>query len=306
MAEPSLVQSDPSPEILGFGAQAWGQPLRTVRELLNNQSFVSLKHRYCFMATPKVACTSLKSLLLHLEGLEPVYRPTLETKPNMVVHLRQAYNFASLLTIPENLAREVLQSSDYFRFAVVRNPYGRLVSAWKNKIYLEEPVFRPHIRKIRKLFNLDTRPIPFEAFLDYVTSGDDRDSTGWTHWHPQVSLLFSRQLNYTHLGRLETIEATLDAFENHLSPMLSTPLKLGLENASPSRGDWRELYNANRAAQAYQFLKVDFERFGYDPDSWRAPVPSQTPNMAALVEVLESEIIARNQMIELLFQALKS
>ena len=46
---------------------------------------------------------------------------------------------------------EILRSPDYLRFSFVRNPYGRLVSAWKSKLAWDDPQYRQLRASIREV-----------------------------------------------------------------------------------------------------------------------------------------------------------
>ena len=80
---------------------------------------------------------------------------------------------------------------DYFKFAFVRNPQERLISAWKNKV-LESNYFKFSIEDHHKMQSLDN-------FLEWVSKKDLRKCD--EHLRLQTSLVDINNLDF--LGRME-------------------------------------------------------------------------------------------------------
>ena len=104
---------------------------------LRYNSYRSERYKLFYVATPKVACTSLKWWFAGLEGYaEDIrkFKDSAESDPDLVIHdtfHRIAPDVTGLM--PDVLA-DVLSSGSYFRFAVVSNPYKRIFSAWQSKL----------------------------------------------------------------------------------------------------------------------------------------------------------------------------
>src|SRR5579871_4546479 len=82
-------------------AQAAGYESGRAIERFAYGSFVSPLHRYMYMETPKVACTSFKHLIAGIEGLtpDPAAPPyQRETRPDMLIHQRRHFALPTLLT----------------------------------------------------------------------------------------------------------------------------------------------------------------------------------------------------------------
>ncbi len=116
-------------------------PLRIEREL-RYSTFVSLERRYMYYEVPKAACSTMKTLLQKIEGLPPIQPFTglnREVRRDMFIHERGLFKMASLLDFDSKVQEMILNSPEIFRFTIVRNPYTRLSSAWRDKVRLCAP-----------------------------------------------------------------------------------------------------------------------------------------------------------------------
>lgn len=174
----------------------------------------------------------------------------------------------------------------YDLFAFVRNPYGRLASAWKNK-FLDghhrspdhsDAAYARSIRKhelqpIRAFAARQGLPgaepntlVPFATFLRYVASqpAGRRDH----HWEAQSIVLMCDRLDYTRVFR---IEDELEEGFLTLGRRLGFPDAWVLERlAKPANPSKRSAttYTPELAELARTLCGEDFARFGYDPGSW--------------------------------------
>ena len=93
----------------------------------------------------------------------------------------------------------------------------------------------------------------------------------------------------------------LQRFEQHLG--LTRALVADARNVS--RGSDGEGYNARLADKVYSLYQEDFEKFGYERDTWPAR-QSDSPETASKCtvpeEVFNDEIIERNLILSLLYQ----
>lgn len=181
-----------------------------------------------------------------------------------------------------------LRPKRYDLYGFVRNPYGRLLSAWRNK-FLDAHFKTPdhgdtgYPRSVRahKLATIRrfarTRGLPggapntlihFETFLAYVAT--QRAGRRDHHWDTQESVLMADRLTYARIFRVEDmgnegfliIGRRLGFAEDWMARMLAAPAA----NNSKVAADG---YNARTAALAQHIVGADPERFGYDRGSWR-------------------------------------
>jgi hypothetical protein len=271
---------------------------------LRHSSFVNVRKRYLYFEVPKAACTQMKELLRLQEGAPPIQLfagKLMETRREMFVHARENVPLPSLVDLDDATQREVLESSDFFRFTIVRNPYTRLVSAWKNKVVPCEPGCERLYLEIKgHLPDMHAKElIAFDEFVGYLENKCDVSACD-PHWRRQVDHLFLDALNFSHVGKVENMAASLARFQQHLG--LAEPPMAGRKNVSAPVG--LATYNQSLADKVYALYQADFERLGYDRDSWRegqsaAPIPSK---VVVPEERFYDEIIERNVIISGLYQ----
>ncbi len=232
-------------------------------------SYLSNKYKILYVSTPKVACTALKWWFAALEGIKKdvaCAADSAETSPELVIH-DVFHSLAPNVTglDPEILA-EPLSSAAYFRFALVRNPYKRIFSAWQSKLVLREP---PQVGLYLNcdfldctIENKDDIARAFEAFLDHLAS---REAPNYwdAHWTPQAILLRPDLISYSKLVQLEHVKELSAALAKHLGPEIPDPFAFRLMNESliPYLPEFITVRSEELIRSLYA---EDFESFGYD------------------------------------------
>lgn len=101
---------------------------RFVSHRLAYATFLSLRHKYIYVETPKNACTSTKLFLMQIEDLTP---------PSDIsrVHARDPNDKrSSLFDLGCAGTTALLNDEQYIKFCVFRDPARRLFSAFRNKL----------------------------------------------------------------------------------------------------------------------------------------------------------------------------
>ncbi len=275
-----------------------------IAQRIRHSTFVDVSKRYLYFEVPKAACTQMKELLRQQQGAPPLQLlvgKLMETRRDMFVHARENVPLPSLVDLDDAKQKEVLESDSFFRFTIVRNPYSRLVSAWKNKVVPCEPgAERLYLAIKGRLPELHAKDlITFDEFVNYLHAKGDLSEAD-PHWRRQVDHLFFKALSFSHVGKLENMTATLARFQQHLG--LAEPLMAGGKNVSAPVG--LATYNQDLADKVYSLYQEDFEHLGYDRDSWRSgqsAVPKSSPAVIPEARFYD-EIIERNLIISGLYE----
>ncbi|CAN7660029.1 glycosyltransferase [Rhizobium sp. LjRoot258] len=231
-------------------------------------SYLSRRHKLLYISTPKVACTSLKWWFASLEGYsEALYSITdsEETDPDLVAH--EAHKVAPQVT---NLAfgqlAEALTSDGYFRFAVVRNPYKRIFSAWQSKLLLREPLqIGPYTKYAFYQLPIESaRDIAagFEGFLEHLASSEAPSYLDH-HWAPQATLLRPDLIDYTKLTKIEETGELRKALMEWLGEKAPDPFSV--RRANESLIPYSPALVTERSVEIIRALYAeDFDAFGYE------------------------------------------
>uniref|UniRef100_A0A803JB42 Carbohydrate sulfotransferase n=1 Tax=Xenopus tropicalis TaxID=8364 RepID=A0A803JB42_XENTR len=276
--------------------------------------FVSDKHRILFCQTPKVGNTQWKKVLIVLNGAFS----SIEKIPENVVHdheknglprlssfsaqdvherhidNRAESNGAEHVTSRRGQSKESgscgeqkraqgIRLNSYFKFFIVRDPFERLISAFKDK-FVHNPRFEPWykhdiapaiIRKYRKDRRESRGGLQFQDFVRYLGDPNHRFldlqfGDHIIHWITYVELCAPCEINYNVIGHHETLEddapyilreAGIDHLVSYptIPPGITKYNKSKVENyfSKVSKRDIRRLYTR---------FEGDFKLFGYkDP-----------------------------------------
>jgi hypothetical protein len=222
-------------------------------------SRASQRHNYLTVATPKVACTTIKRTLHALEGLPPA-------DPWWAVH--DAGEALRLSAYSERDQRRLLTAPDVARFAVVRNPYDRMLSAWKSKILRDDAQYAPLAAEVRAAYSYPTEAVvAFGDFVRHIVATEHPDG----HWARQVDVLACDEIAYDVIARFENFVDDFAAILTRLGAPADVRA-LGAEVTNPTNEvPPAAAYDSEVAAVVYDYYREDFERFGYSRDSWLTP-----------------------------------
>ena len=156
------------------------------------------------------------------------------------------------------LAFTASQMASLFKFAFVRNPWDRLVSAW---LFLRDGGLNEQDRTWSSE-NLSRYP-DFESFvLDWVSRADlDRS---YVHFRPQLHFLESgrKRLELNFVGRFENLAADFE----HVALRLGCNAMLQSLNRTRSRKSpsYRDYYTERSAEVVAKAYAADIRTFGYE------------------------------------------
>lgn len=235
-----------------------------------DRRLVLLSHRYRFawVQVPKVASTTLKSILERAHGVDA---PVDGVRPINNQRLAGSELEYRLLG-PRGLAGLIEEKPDYYCFCFVRNPYARLVSGYRNKLSRYARRYRPLAYATSKaegltrtgaqtsFFSRLSRRVPFEQFvLGLRRHGFDFDD----HFRRQTKITQADRLPYAKLGRIEQFDADLAEIAGAVGMPLPEPPADGALNSSAGRGKGHDPFTPETRDAAYDMYRNDFETFGY-------------------------------------------
>jgi glycosyltransferase involved in cell wall biosynthesis len=231
--------------------------------------FVSEKYKLLYVSTPKVACTSLKWWFAALEGASKQIleaKLSAESDPDLVIHDTFHSIAPGVAGRSFEDVQEPLNSDEFFRFAVVRNPYKRLFSAWQSKVLLQEPLQMDGYRGSEFLnYPVNDRQgvaEAFEAFLEYLLKYEAPNFRD-VHWMSQYSLLNPQLINYSIISQIEDLGDLRKALTAHLGDEVPDPF--GSKPANESLIPYRQEFFTARAEELVRVMyRKDFEFFGYE------------------------------------------
>ncbi|XP_062401566.1 carbohydrate sulfotransferase 11-like isoform X2 [Sardina pilchardus] len=168
---------------------------------------------YCYV--PKVACTNWKRVLMVLTGGAG---PERERRQPLQIPAHEAHVPGNLRTLSEYSTAEINQRlRGYLKFLFVREPFERLVSAYRNKFTrsYNTAFHKRYGTKIVRRQRPDARPealergddVSFGEFVRYlVDPATQREEPFNEHWERVHSLCHPCLIHYDVVGKYETLE----------------------------------------------------------------------------------------------------
>ncbi|KAL0849548.1 hypothetical protein ABMA28_013814 [Loxostege sticticalis] len=170
-------------------------------------------HKLLYCYVPKVACTNWKRILMILTGK---WNDTdVLSIPAYLAHSPGMFRNLSSVPRPE---RDYMLDS-YHKMIIVRNPFERLLSAYRNKLegetqsakYFQDRVGRRIIKAFRENPSNESlelgHDVTFREFALFLTNKSEEmaDVTNNEHWQPITSLCHPCLIKYSLVGKYETL-----------------------------------------------------------------------------------------------------
>ncbi|KAK5899230.1 carbohydrate sulfotransferase 12-like [Gymnodraco acuticeps] len=247
---------------------------------------------YCYV--PKVACTNWKRVMVVLSQSlispssgKPYTDP--EAVPPDLVHNSSIHlTFAKFWRHYGSLSRHLmaLKLQHYTKFLFVRDPFVRLISAFRNKFGKPNEDFYKQFGSVMlrryanvsgslpetaaEAFAAGIKPT-FQQFITYLLDPEtERESIFNEHWRQVYRLCHPCQVKYDFIGRLESLETDAE----HLLKLLEVDHLLHFPSGARNRTaaswerDWFAQIPIAMRRELYKLYEPDFELFGYPkPDS---------------------------------------
>jgi len=216
------------------------------------------KHKIIFVHIPKTAGTTINSAL----GIESLFSKYKSLDDYDIAILYGNTHTYELDHLP---ARNIKRITDcytwdhYFKFAVVRNPYDRMVSQYFYAIETEDyrmigkeyfSSFEIFVNRLYELYKMDK----FKSFIHKEKS----------HYIPQYKYIYDRNGNM-----LVNYVAYFDNFEEEIENILSFLSKKKLltkfkhKKMSSTHSHYYEYYTPELEDKIYEIYKKDFKLFDF-------------------------------------------
>jgi len=241
---------------------------------------------YCFV--PKVACTNWKRVMIVLSQnlkapngapyRDPLDIP-LQLSHNATLHL----TFNKFQELFGRVSRPLMHHKlkNYTKFLFVRDPFVRLISAFRNKFALPDEYFYRQYAStmLQRYANISSPPdsaqeafaagirVSFAHFIQYLLDPQTEKVKPFNeHWQQMNRLCHPCQIDYDFVGKLET----LDEDTEHLLRILGLDNQIHFPPGYPNRTtvNWERDWFANISVadrrKLYNLYEADFRLFGYD------------------------------------------
>ncbi|XP_044047497.1 carbohydrate sulfotransferase 12 isoform X1 [Siniperca chuatsi] len=247
---------------------------------------------YCYV--PKVACTNWKRVMVVLSQslISPFsgkpYTDPEAVPPDLVHNSSLHLTFSKFWHHYGSLSRHLmaLKLQHYTKFLFVRDPFVRLISAFRNKFGRPNEDFYRQFGSVMlrrygnvsgslpetaaEAFSAGIKPT-FQQFITYLLDPEtERESIFNEHWRQVYRLCHPCQVKYDFIGQLETLETDAE----HLLKLLGVDHLLRFPSGARNRTatswerDWFARIPISMRRELYRLYEPDFELFGYPkPDS---------------------------------------
>jgi len=220
---------------------------------------ISLRYRYIYYATTKVACTTT---LLALQRAE------LQDSSILPMDLGDVHerNLSPLLK-PTQVGplSKLIESPNYFKFCFVRNPFTRALSCYLEKIAGDPQVHKRHIlRQLGRPVDDLSQTVTFEEFLDAVAAQQTQEMN--EHWCLQSFHLCWRRIPFDLIGRFESFCNDFDEALSNIGINSNKYFDRQKYNTTGSDVLLKNYYDHRLVSLVRRIYHEDFQNFGYPLD----------------------------------------
>ncbi|XP_053413409.1 carbohydrate sulfotransferase 12 [Nycticebus coucang] len=251
-----------------------------------NHLIVDDRHGVIYCYVPKVACTNWKRVMIVLsESLldqGAPYRDPLDIPREHVHNSSTHLTFNKFWRRYGKFSRHLMKIKlkKYTKFLFVRDPFVRLISAFRSKFELENEEFYrkfavPMLRlyanhtslpaSVSEAFSAGLR-VSFANFIQYLLDPHtERLAPFNEHWRQVYRLCHPCQIDYDFVGKLETLDEDASQLLRLLrvDRRLHFPPSYRNRTASSWEEDWFSKIPLAWRQQLYKLYEADFVLFGY-------------------------------------------
>ncbi|KAM4652087.1 carbohydrate sulfotransferase 9-like [Discoglossus pictus] len=237
-----------------------------IAPFVSRQLFVEHNHKFIYCEVPKAGCSNWKRIILLLST-------TLGASADDLNH--EDVHTTPLLTRLSSYSpiQQMRLLKNYNKVMFTRDPFNRLVSAYRDKLLHDEPYYSKTMAdiiksRVRKQGH-SAEKVTFEEFVRFIVqeNPDYRD----THWKPMYELCDPCNIQYDFVGKFETINEDAD----YILKAVGAPKELKYPNIKhyPNESRTNDKISVEhlrklptRLLQCLTYVyKIDFSMFRYSP-----------------------------------------
>ncbi|KAM9210859.1 carbohydrate sulfotransferase 12 isoform 1-T2 [Dugong dugon] len=251
-----------------------------------NHLIVDDRHGIIYCYVPKVACTNWKRVMIVLS--ESLLDQGMPYREPLDIPREHVHNSSTHLTFNKfwrrygKFSRHLMKIKlkKYTKFLFVRDPFVRLISAFRSKFELENEEFYqkfaiPMLKMYSNLTSLPTSvsdafsaglKVSFTNFIQYLLDPHtERLAPFNEHWRQVYRLCHPCQIDYDFVGKLETLDEDAAQLLRLLKvdQLLHFPPSYRNRTASSWEEDWFARIPLAWRQQLYKLYEADFVLFGY-------------------------------------------
>ena len=240
-------------------------------------ALVAPRLKVLYVPTTKVACSTLKLLVSQIEGSYNEEMKRIVITPNIsqeqTIHSYLVHGLTRFFDLKPKQQWEILNSKEWLRVGTLRDPLSRAYSSWENRVLLRAP------GTPREIF--DRCPdVLTEGRVDVTASfkrfareihADLETFIQDDHFRPQYNSLYSDQVEYHHLVRVDT-PGELQKLADVLNARGGTHVPLARLNSGIGIKP-PQVYDAETARLITEVYQRDFEWYGFEHKDYPASIP---------------------------------
>lgn len=241
---------------------------------------VDREHAILYCPIPKAACTTWKAFFMELGGVavgNDIH--TQERTSNL--HLEEL-----------DLEERDFVMKNYTKFIIVRHPFTRVLSAYRNKLEPNGTYESTHSNSSKKYYwrnrigskilkqyrgaetaneymeHPERYELTFKEFVDFISTHARKPSLNDRHWQRMAEICYPCDIEYDYIAKVETLPE--DSIYFLLSNGFSSHLQNYANHATNSSSltsvlQYYSSLSEESKDKLYQRYKVDFQLFDYDP-----------------------------------------
>ena len=200
-----------------------------------------------YIRNSKVACSSI---IFHL-----IKHGDLKTNLSNTMNYHDIHDLGWKLRIKKHKLSKK-ETKEFFKFTLVRNPFERVVSLYRNKIEKKDDKF---FQFKWYLLGFIGAEISFSKFVSKIAQIDDKYAED--HIVSQYRIIDRCSGGIDFIGKLENIDEDLsEVFDRQDIPKMKTQVN------TTGKYDYRSYYDKETADLIFERYKEDIVRYGYEKE----------------------------------------